>query len=459
MKHLLLLSALGLLTCASAFATTDNQTYEPVNGIKAVNVWTIDRVHNPETYASMPFVNTYARTATLYNDVVYVSRSDAQSVIIGTDTIPQSVIYRLDAKTGNLLSSLPLTLDGKPYGGLLSANSIGFDNFGHMWVMPYCSGAATATEAHLYSCDPNTGALTLVATLPLGDVVSRIDYFDVIGDITRVNAPCNIKAPGSQVTTIYSWTCAKGSNTWEGGFEGDTYMDITEFFPATAAQWGYAPMIKQILGEDEDTKYNGELFYIDGFNSTPAIYDMTGSKIDDFEKVDASLWPENGTNGVNEFTLDGRNFMVYSKAQYSGDGHGCQVNVVELGEGMSLSGMKKYWQLPADSLGKTSDGGTRIHSIAVQYGTEGGEPCVTLLTYKNYNGLAIYKIGKGVSGGTTTKGDINGDGTINVTDVTALVNKILGSGSYSDSVCDINGDGTVNVTDVTTLVNMILGNK
>ena len=84
---------------------------------------------------------------------------------------------------------------------------------------------------------------------------------------------------------------------------------------------------------------------------------------------------------------------------------------------------------------------------------------MTLLTYKNYNGLAIYKIGKGVSGGTTTKGDINGDGTINVTDVTALVNKILGSASYSDSVCDINGDGTVNVTDVTTLVNMILGNK
>ena len=80
------------------------------------------------------------------------------------------------------------------------------------------------------------------------------------------------------------------------------------------------------------------------------------------------------------------------------------------------------------SFGKTSDGGTRIHSIAVQYGTEGGEPSVTLLTYKNYNGLAIYKIGKGVSGGgTTTKGDINGDGTINVTDVTTLVNMILGN--------------------------------
>lgn len=54
-------------------------------------------------------------------------------------------------------------------------------------------------------------------------------------------------------------------------------------------------------------------------------------------------------------------------------------------------------------------------------------------------------------------GDINGDGTINVTDVTALVNKILGTASYSDTTCDTNGDGLVNVTDVTALVNTILG--
>ena len=55
-----------------------------------------------------------------------------------------------------------------------------------------------------------------------------------------------------------------------------------------------------------------------------------------------------------------------------------------------------------------------------------------------------------------TKGDINGDGIVNVTDATSLVNKILGTAAYSDAVCDINGDGIVNVTDVTALVNLIL---
>ena len=57
---------------------------------------------------------------------------------------------------------------------------------------------------------------------------------------------------------------------------------------------------------------------------------------------------------------------------------------------------------------------------------------------------------------TENKGDINGDGVVNVSDVTALINKILGLSDYSNTACDINGDGVVNVSDVTDLINMIL---
>ena len=53
-------------------------------------------------------------------------------------------------------------------------------------------------------------------------------------------------------------------------------------------------------------------------------------------------------------------------------------------------------------------------------------------------------------------GDIDGDGEINVGDVTALINKLLNAASFDDEVCDINGNGEVNVTDVTSLINMIL---
>ncbi|MDO4510627.1 MAG: leucine-rich repeat protein [Bacteroidales bacterium] len=59
-------------------------------------------------------------------------------------------------------------------------------------------------------------------------------------------------------------------------------------------------------------------------------------------------------------------------------------------------------------------------------------------------------------GAEQKKGDVNGDGEVNVSDVTALVNKILGTAEYADAVCDVNEDGEVNVSDVTALINIIL---
>lgn len=53
-------------------------------------------------------------------------------------------------------------------------------------------------------------------------------------------------------------------------------------------------------------------------------------------------------------------------------------------------------------------------------------------------------------------GDVNGDGTVNVGDVTSLVNVTLGVAEYDQKTCDINCDGEVNVSDVVELINTIL---
>ena len=55
------------------------------------------------------------------------------------------------------------------------------------------------------------------------------------------------------------------------------------------------------------------------------------------------------------------------------------------------------------------------------------------------------------------KGDVNGDGKVNVSDVTALINMIMGITTMDESVADVNGDGKVNVSDVSALINIILG--
>ena len=55
-------------------------------------------------------------------------------------------------------------------------------------------------------------------------------------------------------------------------------------------------------------------------------------------------------------------------------------------------------------------------------------------------------------------GDINGDGVVSVSDVTSLVNYILGDADEGTLVenADLSGDGIISVTDVTALVNLIL---
>ena len=59
---------------------------------------------------------------------------------------------------------------------------------------------------------------------------------------------------------------------------------------------------------------------------------------------------------------------------------------------------------------------------------------------------------------TALLGDINGDGEVNTTDVTALYNVIFGTDILtSKSVCDLDNNGEVNTSDVTTLYNIIFG--
>ena len=63
-------------------------------------------------------------------------------------------------------------------------------------------------------------------------------------------------------------------------------------------------------------------------------------------------------------------------------------------------------------------------------------------------------------GGSTVvdiPGDVNGDGRVNVSDVSALINMILGITPMDQTTGDVNGDDRVNVSDVSALINIILG--
>ena len=58
-----------------------------------------------------------------------------------------------------------------------------------------------------------------------------------------------------------------------------------------------------------------------------------------------------------------------------------------------------------------------------------------------------------------TKGDANGDGNVDVSDVVALANHVMGDtpSGFSKDAADMNGDGEVDITDVTSLANQLMG--
>ena len=57
---------------------------------------------------------------------------------------------------------------------------------------------------------------------------------------------------------------------------------------------------------------------------------------------------------------------------------------------------------------------------------------------------------------SVVRGDVNGDGNVSITDVTALIDLLLGSDSISNQAADCNQDGDISITDVTALIDFLL---
>lgn len=406
MKKLLLSVSAALLGVSAFAVTTDGNIYEPVNGIPCKSEWMmsrfVDNKSGVQEYANLPIATSMARTAVMYDGVVYVGDS-GDTRPVGETSVNQGSIYKYNAKDGSFIGKLELTCDGERLEGVRPANQVGVDNFGNLWVIPLTQRSDEAPDAKVkvYSVDKETGVCVLQGELDFLNTSARMDYYDLVGDVTRTEAKCLIMAAAAPPITellIFRWVCDQGSDQWEGGFDGgDAEVVLSVAYPASATAWSYAPTVTIVIGEDEYI-YDGKLFYVDGYTTCPTLFKDNGAIEQSFEAA-PDLQPQEGTNGITELQFndpDGvrRNFIAYSIAQYDNE-NTCQINVCELGEGMQFAGMQKYWTLPADGLGQFSDGGNRVHSIGREYVYDNsGEPVgAYLLDFKSCNGIGVYALG------------------------------------------------------------------
>lgn len=404
-KSLLLAAAIAAVT--PAFAVTDGSTYATIDGITCQSKWMDSRASNMFGFNSLPFISTTkARTAAIYTPAdggeskVIVGWS--QTIANGETSDDYATIVFINFSNGTLEKSVQCTLNGEPIKGLLCANQVGCDAFGHIWFAGYIANLITGEGAdaksnnyRIYKLDNlETGACSVAADLQLptdeAENNGRIDYCSIDGDITREKAPCTVMAAtNGGINSVIGWTCQQNSSEWGPKLNGNSYFSghPDDTYPAGQTTWGTAPTLT-IVGSDE---YTADLFYVDGFTTCPTLYDNELAMLESFDKA-PDLAPKPGTNGVSEFTLGAKNFIVYSISQYDVT-PGCQARIAELGEGQTMEGMKSYWEIPEKGLGEVSDGGTRYHGLNTRkYVDANGKEGVYLLDFKCFNGIGVYAV-------------------------------------------------------------------
>ena len=417
-KSLLLASA--LLFGASAFAANaifpkDLGNYEVVDGIKCYNVWETSRANYKfsDHYLATNF--TYIRTATIWgeagNEKIVFAWSKPYSYETGeVDSVGNPVVETqyngtlvfMNFYTGEMEKEVTLKYNDEPITGLLCTNSIGVDDAGNLWVGSYVGATendATPLKLHVVT-DPENGICGTRWDLALpaneASTSGRIDYCDVAGDITgeTMDGLC-MASLNATANYMYRWRLFQGDVEWMGDFDGYVCWDLSstllETYPADVTAWSTSGCA---IVYDADAAW--EYFYVDGFNTCPSLYSIDRSYVDGFSNA-TDLSPAVGTVGITEFSIDlksggKKNFIAYSKNYYSST-PGCQVGIAEVGPNYEFEGMTEYWLLPENGLGTTTDGGTRIHSIATfNVQDANGNNGVYLLSYKANNGIAVYII-------------------------------------------------------------------
>ncbi len=89
--------------------------------------------------------------------------------------------------------------------------------------------------------------------------------------------------------------------------------------------------------------------------------------------------------------------------------------------------------------------GTFLYKVKALYldGTES--------EWSNIEEVTLFQNGHGYE-----LGDVNHDGIVNISDVTALINGLLSGNILCETCADVKADGVVNISDVTALINMLL---
>lgn len=397
----------------------DANAYDAVNGYRLTNKWV--RSVKSE-YGNITFENKgqLNRGFAVVGDTIYVSGRESAS------TTAPAYLYLYSADTGERIKRMPLGYEATvPY---YPCNDVQTDHAGNLVISNLTLNVGT-TPLVLLSVDKTTGALTKVASVTFSGLEeSRIDHCAVAGDVKSGDF-CVFACPRYS-TKLLRWQFRGGK------LASQQSVTMKGYAPSHATTSGIAP---QLYAQDEN------IVYINGSGIYFTRYNFATGAIDGAFSTGSPMAPE-GTNGNGgtAFTLGGAHYMLYPSGDFNSS---FNFNLVQNTTDTSFDGHQLMWCFPKRGLGNVNSDTWSAQCTAVPVSATDA----MLYLYVPGNGMAAYQLSKNVK-----FGDVNGDGNVDVSDVTALINMILGTTPADLEVADINADGILDVTDVTALINAIL---
>lgn len=397
----------------------DANAYDAVNGYRLTNKWV--RSVKSE-YGNITFENKgqLNRGFAVVGDTIYVSGRESAS------TTAPAYLYLYSADTGERIKRMPLGYEATvPY---YPCNDVQTDHAGNL-VISNLTLNVGITPLVLLSVDKATGALTKVASVTFSGLEeSRIDHCAVAGDVK--SGDFSVFACPRYSTKLLRWQFRGGK------LASQQSVTMKGYAPSHATTSGIAP---QLYAQDEN------IVYINGSGIYFTRYNFATGAIDGAFSTGSPMAPE-GTNGNGgtAFTLGGAHYMLYPSGDFNSS---FNFNLVQNTTDTSFDGHQLMWCFPKRGLGNVNSDTWSAQCTAVPVSATDA----MLYLYVPGNGMAAYQLSKNVK-----FGDVNGDGNVDVSDVTALINMILGTTPADLEVADINADGILDVTDVTALINEIL---
>lgn len=397
----------------------DASTYADVSGMRLANLWVRSVA---DSYGNMSFESNGAlnRGFAVANGNIYVSGRYSNS----SSSATYLDVY--SAETGERVQRLDLGSEASV--GYFPCNDVLTDAAGNVVVANLTLNIGTQPLI-LHKVNTATGALTQLASLTCTQSsTKRVDHCAVYGDVG--SGSYYVFAALSSGTQLIRWTVRNGA------VAATEVSNLSEFVPSTASSLGIAA---RVIPVDEN------IVYVKGSSIYPTRYNFATGAAD--SKLTASHLQPAGmnANGFAAFSMQNKNYILYP----NGD-HNSYFNYIlaQNASGDALNGFTPMWIMPRQGLGSVYSQTWSAPCQVVK--TDGGRSALIYM-YVPGNGMAAYKLSK-----VALLGDVNRDGIVDVSDVTSLINMVLGTLDVDMEVADINGDGAVDVTDVTALINMIL---